>query len=69
MSEIKLYNEDDVERGRTNADLYQRLKEDIDRSREMYEKRIPEEIRSAKDYFHDELVRILADGDSDALGM
>jgi hypothetical protein len=69
VSEIKLYNEDDVERGRENSDLYQRLKEDIDRSREMYEKRIPEEIRSAQDYFHAELVRILADGDSDALGM
>ena len=69
VSEIKLYNEDEVERGRDNSDLYQRLREDIDRSREMYEKRIPEEIRSAHDYFQDELVRILADGDADALGM
>ena len=69
ISEIKLYNEEEVERGRAARDIYQRLKEDIDRSREMYEKRIPEEIRSAQDYFHAELVRILADGDSDALGM
>jgi len=69
VSEIKLYNEDEVERGRENSDLYQRLKDDIDRSREMYEKRIPEEIRSARDYFQDELVRILADGDADALSM
>ncbi len=69
VSEIKLYNEDEVERGRENSDLYQRLREDIDRSREMYQKRIPEEIRSAHDYFQDELVRILADGDADALGM
>jgi hypothetical protein len=45
------------------------LKEDIDRSREMYEKRIPAEIRTGHDYFRDELVRILADGDADALGM
>ena len=69
MSEIKLYNEDDVERGRENSDLYQRLKEDIDRSREMYEKRIPADVRQGHDYFRDELVRILADGDADALGM
>jgi hypothetical protein len=69
VSEIKLYNEDEVDRGRANSDLYSRLQEDIDRSREMYEKRIPEEIRSAHDYFQDELVRILADGDADALGM
>jgi hypothetical protein len=69
VSEIKLYNEEEVDRGRVNRDLYQRLKEDIDRSREMYEKRISPDIRATRDYFHEELVRILADGDPDALGM
>ncbi len=69
VSEIKLYNEDEVERGRVEKNLADRLKEDIDRSREMYEKRIPAEIRTGHDYFRDELVRILADGDADALGM
>jgi hypothetical protein len=69
VSEIKLYNEEEVDRGRTERDLAQRLKEDIDRSREMYEKRIPQEVRAGHDYFYDELVRILADGDPDALGM
>jgi hypothetical protein len=68
VSEIKLYNEDEVERGRVERDLAVRLKEDIDRSREMYEKRIPSEVRAGHDYFRDELVRILADGDPDALG-
>jgi len=69
VSEIKLYNEEEVERGRVNRDLYHRLKEDVDRSKEMYEKRISPEIRAARDYFHEELLRILADGDPDALGM
>ena len=69
VSEIKLYNEDEVERGRAERDIGARLKEDIDRSREMYEKRIPEEVRTGQDYFRDELIRILADGDADALGM
>jgi hypothetical protein len=69
VSEIKLYNEDAVERGREQRDLYQRLKDDIDRSREMYEKRIPADIRAAHDHFRDELVRILAGGDVEALGM
>jgi len=69
VSEIKLYNEAEVERGRANNDLYQRLKEDIDRSREMFDKRIPPEVRAVRDYFHEELVRVLADGDSNALGM
>lgn len=69
VSEIKLYNEDEVERGRVEKDISTRLREDIDRSREMYEKRIPADIRESHDYFFDELVRILADGDADALGM
>jgi hypothetical protein len=69
VSEIKLYNEDEVERGRAEKDIGSRLKEDIDRSREMYEKRIPADVRTGHDYFRDELIRILADGDTDALGM
>ncbi len=69
VSEIKLYNEDEVERGRTEKDLGERLKDDIERSREMFEKRIAAEVRDGHDYFRDELVRILADGDANALGM
>ncbi len=69
VSEIKLYNPDEVEQGKQNGDIYQRLKEDIDRSREMYEQRIPEHVRNARDYFKEELVRILAEGDAEALGM
>lgn len=69
VSEIKLYNEAKVEQGRKNRDLYERLKEDIDRSRQMYDERIGEDIRKASNYFYDELVRILADGDADALGL
>ena len=69
VSEIKLYNEDEVDRGRAAKDLHQRLKEDIDRSMEMYEKRTAPEIRAEHDYFSEELVRILGDGDPDALGM
>jgi hypothetical protein len=69
VSEIKLYNEPKVEQGRKNKDLYERLKEDIDRSRQMYDERIPEDIRKSSNYFYDELVRILADGDAGALGL
>ena len=69
VSEIKLYNEGKVEQGRKNKDLYERLKEDIDRSRQMYDERIPEDVRKATNYFYDELVRILADGDAAALGL
>ena len=69
VSEIKLYNESKVEQGRRNRDLYERLKEDIDRSRQMYDERIGEDVRKASNYFYDELVRVLADGNAEILGL
>jgi len=69
VSEIKLYNESKVDQGRKNNDLYERLKEDIDRSRQMYDERIADEVRKVSNYFYDELVRILADGRAEALGL
>lgn len=69
VSEIKLYNESKVDEGRKRRDLYERMKEDIDRSRQMYEERIPEDVRRQSNYFYEELVRILADGDSELLGL
>jgi hypothetical protein len=69
VSEIKLYNEDQVELGRRNLDLYKRLREDIDRSRQMYDDRVDASVRASNDYFQQELVRILAGGDAKALGL
>jgi hypothetical protein len=69
VSEIKLYNESKVDQGRKNHDLYERLKEDIDRSRQMYDERISEDVRKASNYFYDELVRILAEGNAESLGL
>jgi hypothetical protein len=69
VSEIKLYNEEQVEEGRRNRDVYERLKEDIDRSRQMYDERVDPKILRSTDYFYQELVRILAAGDSRALGI
>ena len=68
VSEIKLYNEAKVTEGRRNKDIYQRLKDDIDRGRQMFDDRIPANIRSDTDYFKDELVKILGGGDAGALG-
>jgi len=69
VSEIKLYNERAVLEGREHGDLYERLKEDIDRSRQMYDERIPEDVRTGSNFFYEELVRILADGRAEALGI
>jgi hypothetical protein len=68
VSEIKLYNEHHVSEGRENQDLYLRLKRDIDRSREMYEKRVSLNVSRKIDYFHDEIIRILGDNDPSTLG-
>ena len=68
VSEIKLYNEHHVADGRENRDLYLRLKRDIDRSREMYEKRVSPHVSKKIDYFHDEIIRILGDNDPSTLG-
>ena len=68
VSEIKLYNEQKVAEGRRGGDLYYRLKEDIDRSRQMYEKRVTSNVAARFDYFYDELVSTLAEGDPSKLG-
>ena len=52
ISEIKLYNEQKVAEGRFEHDLYDRLREYIDRSREMYDKRVKAEVAARYDYFH-----------------
>jgi hypothetical protein len=68
VSEIKLYNESKVADGRRSKDLYERLKEDIERGRQMYGDRVAPSVRATTNYFYDELVRILAGGDESALG-
>jgi hypothetical protein len=68
VSEIKLYNEAKVNEGRRNKDIYERLKEDIERGRQMYSDRVSAHVRDSTNYFYDELVRILAGGDAGALG-
>jgi len=68
VSEIKLYNEQKVKEGRTQGNIYERLREDIDRSRQMYDKRVAPPVAARYDYFHQELVNTLAEGDAAKLG-
>jgi hypothetical protein len=69
VTEIKLYNEEQVEEGRRIGDVYSRLREDIDRSRQIFDDRIDAAVRDEKDYFREALIRILAGGDPSILGM
>jgi hypothetical protein len=68
VSEIKLYNEQKVKEGRSQGNIYERLREDIDRSRQMYDKRVAPPVAARYDYFHQELVNTLAEGDQAKLG-
>ncbi|HET6371970.1 MAG TPA: hypothetical protein VFG76_01595, partial [Candidatus Polarisedimenticolia bacterium] len=67
VSEILLYNERQVEEGRRDKDLYERLKEDIERSHLMYQQRISRNLANPRDYFSEELIKTLAGGDASAL--
>ena len=64
VSEIKLYNETAVAAGQRDGDLTAHVGGEIARARLLYEERIPPKIRARRDYFRDELVRTLANGDA-----
>lgn len=68
VSEIKLYNEQKVRDGREQSTLYKLLREEIDRSRQMYDKRVAPNVAARYDYFHHELVNTLAEGNVAKLG-
>jgi hypothetical protein len=68
VSEIKLYHAPLVDEGRRAHDLRQRLHDQIARARQLYDEKVPPAIRRDADYFEQELVRTLADGDPVLLG-
>ncbi|HXY09892.1 MAG TPA: hypothetical protein VEI52_18775 [Terriglobales bacterium] len=68
MDEIKLYNQAKVAEGRKNKDLYDRLKDDIEKSRATYVKRYGHTAAASKDYFVSEMIRSLAEDDVTILG-
>jgi len=68
VDEIKLYNQAKVNEGRRNKDLYDRLKEDIDKSRSTFQKRYGSTVAASGDYFQKEVVRSLAEDDLSVMG-
>jgi hypothetical protein len=68
VDEIKLYNQVKVSEGRKHKDLYDRLKEDIEKSRATYQKRYGNTAAGGADYFSQELVRSLAEDDTSIMG-
>jgi hypothetical protein len=68
VDEIKLYNQAKVAEGRKNRDLYDRMKDDIEKSRATYQKRYGNTAAKGADYFSHELVRSLAEDDNSLMG-
>ncbi len=68
VQDILLYKREQVNQGRKNKDLYNRLKDEIDKSREIYERRFARIAHHAVDHFYNEILSVLAEGDPAALG-
>jgi hypothetical protein len=67
ISDILIYNEAKVVTGRKNKNLYGLLKEDIDRSKQLYEQKVSPKVASVSNYFFEEMINTLAQGDASAL--
>jgi len=68
VSEIKLYNEAAVVEGKQAHDILARLRPEVDRARRLYEEKFPAAAGTRVNWFDEELVRTLADGDASLLG-
>ena len=68
VQELALYKKDEVSKGRQNKDLYRRFKEEIDKSKALYDERFQKIAGHNIDYLYDELVRTLAENDASLLG-
>ncbi|HEX7962721.1 MAG TPA: hypothetical protein VF493_22620 [Terriglobales bacterium] len=68
VDEIRLYNQAKVKEGRQSRELYKVLREDIEKSRDTYNRRYANTSVADAGYFTQEVIRILADNDASLLG-
>ena len=68
VSEIKLYHEQELKKGREHSDIYGRLQKEIELGREKYKNRVSGSVLAGHDYFHEEVVRILGENDLSRMG-
>ncbi len=68
VDEIKLYNKSKLAEGRSNKNLYDVLKDPIDKSRATYQKRYGSTVAASGNYFEDEMKRSLAEDDLSVMG-
>jgi len=68
VQELFMYKKEEVEKGREHKDLYLRFREEIDKSKALYDEKFEKIADHNIDYLYDELVRVLAENDAAALG-
>jgi hypothetical protein len=68
VDEIKLYNQAKVAEGRENRDVYDRLREVIEKSRATYHKRYGNTVAASANYFDREIISSLAEDDPSIMG-
>lgn len=68
VSEIELYHKAEVARGRASKNLYGCLRQQIDRGYQAYQNRFSRPDVEQRHYFHEEIVRTLAQNDASLLG-
>ncbi len=60
VSDIALYNQAKVEEGIRNGNIYTLLEDDIHEGRALYDRRVPEEIRSSSSYLKEAFEELIA---------
>ena len=68
VQDLLSYHKDKVEQGRRNRNLFSMLREDIEKTRENYQKRFGETPARTFDYLHYEMVSKLAGNDPGVFG-
>jgi len=68
VQDLLSYHKSKIDEGRNNRNLYDVLREDIEKTRENYQKRFASTAAASFDYLHYEMVAKLAGNDLEVLG-
>jgi len=59
VSDIALYNRDEIRRGIKNDNLFELLAEELDRGRKLYVSRVSPAVQSATNFYNQAIVDVL----------
>jgi hypothetical protein len=68
VADLQLYRAQEIRDGKMAGNLYGRLKDEIDKSRDVYARKFGHSVTALTDYFHLELLHTLADDQEVLLG-